>query len=271
MKIEMLQIALENSRKYSNVFRMGDDMLLVPTEYGLDGIHSTVSVIGESGCLFKHPAVLYETPAQAELFLDKCNSTSIEHTGIEFHDDPIAKCIMAVKKSKVYCKWTFLRNVAEDLMEFTYCVKAIRDSIATVVLDTISPVSINEPVRSLFYLSLMQSYHCPWGWGTTWGGQIDWNDIHTLWKQSKSTFFMPLIKEGTFDNEIEHFLGGAPGYVIAYFGFAYYTADTCDLLGIDDLAKRIYTKYGCRMLKGINIVDSMAAPSKIALVAILKF
>ena len=271
MKIEMLQIALENSQKFSNVIRMGDDTLMVPTEYGLDGIHSTVSLVGESGCLFKHPADLYETPAQAELFLDKCNTSSIAHPGIEFHDDPIAKCIIAIKKAKVNNKWSFLKNVADELMNFAYCVKAIRDSIATVVLDTIAPVSIDDPVRSLFYLSLMPSYDCPWGWSATWGGQIDWNDIRTLWKQSKSTFFMPLIKEGTFDKEIEHFLGGAPGYVVAYFGLAYYAADTCDLLGVDDLAKRIYTQYRCRILSGIRIVNSMAAPHRIALVAILKF
>lgn len=267
MKIEMLQIALENSRRFSKVIRMGDDTLMIPTEFGLDGINSTVSLVGGTGCLFKHPAVLYETPAQAELFLDKCNSTSIAHPGIEFHDDPIAKCIMAVKKRKVYCKWTFLRDVADDLMAFAYCVKAIRDSMATVVLDSISPVIIEMPVRSLFYLSLMPHYDCPSG---VWR-RIDWNDILTVWKQSRSTFFVPLKKDGKFDKEIETFLDGAPGYVVAYFVLPCYAGDISDGLAIDHLAKRIYSQYGCRVLYEINIEDSLSIPPRVALVAILKF
>ena len=249
----MLQIALENSRKFSNVVRMGDDTLMVPTEYGLDGIHSTVSLVGESGCLFKHPAVLYETPAQAELFLAKCNTTSIAHPGIQFHDDPIAKCIMAVKKCKVNIKWSFLRNVADDLMEFAYCVKAVRDSMATLVLDTISPVSIDAPERSLLYLSLMQPYESPWGWG--WNTYlIDRNDVRTVWKKSKAVLFVPQLDSlgpgGLYSRIVDcikDYSGGEASSLIIYFGLPS-LADPCDGLSIVGTAEKLRSQKGYSVL-----------------------
>lgn len=253
MKSEMLQITLENSRRFSKVIRMGDDHLMVPTEFGLDGIYSTVSLLGESGCLFKHPAALYETPSQAELFLDKCNTTPIEHTGIEFHDDPIAKCIMAVKKYKVNNKWTFLRNVADDLMAFAYCVKAIRDSMANLVLDTISPVSIDAPERSLLYLSLMQPYESPWGWG--WNTYlIDWNDVRTIWKKSKAVLFVPQIDSlgpgGLYSrivDGIKDYSGGEASSLIIYFGLPS-SADTSDLMSVLETANKLRTQNGYHIL-----------------------
>lgn len=249
----MLQIALENSQKFSNVIRMGDDTLMVPTEYGLDGIHSTVSLVGESGCLFKHPAVLYETPAQAELFLAKCNTSSMAHPGIEFHDDPIAKCIMAVRKCKVKSRWTFLRDVADDLMEFAYCIKAVRDSMANLVLDTISPVSIDDPGRSLLYLSLMQPYESPWGWG--WNTYlIDWNDVLTVWKKSKAASFVPQLKSigpgGLYSRIVEcikDYSGGEASSLIIYFGLPS-SADTSDLLPVLETANKLRSHDGYNVL-----------------------
>lgn len=249
----MLQIALENSRRFSKVIRMGDDTLMIPTEFGLDGINSTVSLVGGTGCLFKHPAVLYETPAQAELFLDKCNSTSIAHPGIEFHDDPIAKCIMAVKKRKVYCKWTFLRDVADDLMEFAYCIKAVRVSMANLVLDTISPVSIDDQGRSLLYLSLMQPYESPCGWG--WNTYlIDWNDVRTFWKESKAVSFVPQLESigpgGLYSRIVDcikDYSRGEASSLIIYFGLPS-SADTSDLLSVLETANKLRSHDGYHIL-----------------------
>ena len=270
----MLQIALENSRKFSNIIRMGDDTLIVPTEYGLDGIHSTVSLVGESGCLFKHPAVLYETPAQAELFLAKCNTSSIAHPGIEFHDDPIAKCIMAVRKCKVYCKWTFLRNVADDLMEFAYCVKAIRDSMATMVLDNIAPVSIEDSRRSLLYLSLMPAYESRWGWG--WNtNPIDWNDVQSIWENSKAVFFVPQLESigpgGLYSRIVDcikDYSGGEASSLIIYFGRPS-SADTCDDLSVMETANKLRSQDGYHVLYCVRNHLCWDA-SYTALIAILK-
>ena len=275
MNLKDIKEKIEESMPGIGVIQISDEKLIIPNTYGLDGIHSTLSLYGESNCLLKHPAILYEKVDQANIFLSICDSKAPQYPGIEFLDDPISKCIMAVKPLSIRNERRFLRDVAKIHADFVFSVKAIRDFMATIVLDTVSPVSTDVPTRSLFYLSLMQSYDCPWGWNTMWNGQIDWNDIRTVWRQSKSTRLIPLIKAGgiydTISKEVELFLNGAPGYVVAYFGLPYYSYDTCDMLGIDDIARRIYSQHRCHVLKGVKVVDSMAAPHMIALAAILKW
>lgn len=275
MNLKDIKEKIEESMPGIGVIQISDEKLIIPNTYGLDGIHSTLSLYGESNCLLKHPAILYEKADQASIFLSICNSKAPQYPGIEFLDDPISKCIMAVKPLNIMSESGFLKSIPDELADFIFSVKAIRDSMATVVLDTISPVSIEEPARSLFYLSLMQSYDCPWGWNTMWNGHIDWNDIRTVWRQSKSTRLIPLIKDGgiydTISKEVELFLNGVPGYVVAYFGLPYYAYDTCDMMAIDNIARRLYSQYSCHVLKGVKVVDSMAAPHMIALIAILKF
>lgn len=274
MNLEHIKKKIEESMPGLGVIQIGDDKLIIPNIYGLDGIHSTISLCGESNCLLKHPVVLYEKTDQVQSFLDACSNKATQYPGIEFQDDPITKCIMAFKPLRIRNEDRFLSDVAQIHSDFVYSVKAIRDSMATEVIDTISPVQIDNPDRSLFYLSLMQSYDSPWGWSSMWNGRIDWNDIRTIWKQSKSTFFMSLIKDGdiynTISGEVERFLGSSSGYVVADFGLASYAVDTCDLLGIDRITRLIHNQYGCPVLRGIRITDNLAAPYLIALVAILK-
>lgn len=71
-------------------------------------------------------------------------------------------------------------------------------------------------------------------------------------------------------DHIETFLKGDSGYLVAYFGLPYYAGDTSDALGVEDMIRRFNSRYGCRVLSGIKMVDSLSAPPKIALVAILK-
>jgi hypothetical protein len=274
MNLKDIKEKIEESMPGIGVIQISDEKLIIPNTYGLDGIHSTFSLYGESSCLLKHPAILYEKTDQASIFLSICDSKAPQYPGIEFLDDPISKCIMAVKPLNIMSESGFLKSIPDELADFVFSVKAIRDSMSTLVLDTVSPVSTDDPTRSLFYLSLMQSYDCPWGWNTMWNGQIDWNDIRTVWRQSKSTRLIPLIKDGgiydTISKEVEIFLNGAPGYVVAYFGLPYYAYDTCDVMAIDIIARRVYSQFRCHVLKGVKVLDSIAAPHMIALAAILK-
>lgn len=274
MNIKQIQIALRKSGMFSGFIRMGEDKLMFPSELGMYGTFTTLSLVGESGCMIKHPVIPYETPEQARVFLDECTKSSVEYSQMEFYDDPISERIMAVLCINIKSEKRFLETIASTVASLVCAVKGVRDSIANVVLDAISPVEIDCPTRSLFYLSLMSSYECPWGWSSTWGGQIDWNDVKTVWNHSKSVFFLPFLKEGNLymqiSEHIEQFLKGEPGYLVAYFGLPYYAADTSDALGVDDMIRRFSSRYGCRGLSGIKMVDSLSAPPKIALVAILK-
>lgn len=273
MEIEQLKQAFEKSNHFSEITQIGDDTLILPSETWMDGIHTTIRMAGDSNCVFQHPAVLYETAEQATLFLQKCKESAIAHSDIEFYDDPVSKCIMAICRKQITCAAKFLNDVDKSLMDFVDTVKAIRNSIATSVWDAIAPVIIDCPTRSLFYLSLMQPYDCPWGWSGLWNSFIDWNDVRTVWKRSKSVLFIPLIEdhiEKTIAENIEQFLKGDPGYLVAYFGLVSYASDTCDVLGIEDMTRRFFPQYGCRTLRGIKIIDSFASPHKIALVSILK-
>lgn len=270
----MLQIALENPRRFSNVLRIGDDKLVVASEFGLDGICSTVSLVGKSGCIFKHPTVFYETPAQAMLFLNGCNSTSMAHPGIEFYDDPIDKCVMAVKKCKINCMWSFMKKVADELADFVYGVKAIRDSLAKLVLDNIAPVSIEDSRRSLLYLSLMPAYESRWGWG--WNtNPIDWNDVQTIWENSKAVFFVPQLESigpgGLYSRIVDcikDYSGGEASSLIIYFGRPS-SADTCDDLSVMETANKLRSQDGYHVLYCVRNHLCWDA-SYTALIAILK-
>ena len=274
MNIKQIQIALRKSGMFSGFIRMGEDKLMFPSELGMYGTFTTLSLVGESGCMIKHPVIPYETTEQARVFLDECTKSSVEHSQMEYYDDPISERIIAVLCINIKSEKRFLETIASTVASLVCAVKGVRDSIANVVMDAISPVEIDCPTRSLFYLSLMSSYECPWGWSSTWGGQIDWNDVKTVWNHSKSVFFLPFLKEGNLymqiSEHIEQFLKGEPGYLVAYFGLPYYAADTSDALGVEDMMRRFNSRYGCRGLSGIKMVDSLSAPPKIALVSILK-
>ena len=167
-----------------------------------------------------------------------------------------------------------MRNVAYDLIEFANCVKAVRDSMATLVLDTISPVSIDSPERSLQYLSLMQPYESPWGWG--WGTHlIDWNDVRTIWKKSKAVLFVPQIDSlgpgGLYSRIVDCIKddsGGEASSLIIYFGLPS-SADTNDLLSVMETANKLRSQDGYHILYCERNHLYWDAPYT-ALVAILK-
>lgn len=80
MNIKQIQIALRKSGMFSGFIRMGEDKLMFPSELGMYGTFTTLSLVGESGCMIKHPVIPYETPEQARVFLDECTKISVEHT-----------------------------------------------------------------------------------------------------------------------------------------------------------------------------------------------
>lgn len=73
---------------------------------------------------------------------------------------------MAVLCINIKSEKRFLETIASTVASLVCAVKGVRDSIANVVLDAISPV------------------------------EIDWNDVKTVWNHSKSVLFLPFLKEG---------------------------------------------------------------------------
>ena len=147
MTIEQIQNALEKSGRYLNIVRIGNDKLLISTELGLEGISSTISLHGESSCLLKHPAALYETMEQAQSFLEICNRKVEECHGIEVVDDYITKCIMAIKPVYIKNERYFLETLPNTFMDFVLTVVKLRDTI-------------NEVKHAAFYPSQMRpSWH----------------------------------------------------------------------------------------------------------------
>ena len=158
MEINQIQNMLAASMLQSAIIRMGNDKLILRTTDEVEGIPTTIHLLSETSCLFKHPAAPYENSGQAKVFLDHFNDSTPVGSGITFLDDTFSKCIMAVMTCRFTDDEWLIDHVYTILSSFVHTVKTVRKSLAKVILDTIAPAHISRPERSPLYLSLMQEY-----------------------------------------------------------------------------------------------------------------
>ena len=260
----------------SAIIRMGDDKLIVRTMDEVEGIHTTIHLLSETSCLFKHPAAPYETGAQAKVFLDHFIGSIPAGSDITFLDDKISKCIMAVIACRITDDEWFIDHVNTILSSFVHTVKTIRNTLAKVILDTIAPSQITLPERSLFFLSLMPVYDED-AFSCQESGilPIDWEDVRTLWSRSKTVILLPRIDGFSYEllfekiwKNLGQFLGGRKDSVICYYGFPPY-ADGDDVFPFFSFRERLHSKFGCQVLEGYRFYLAQGSLFT-ALVAILK-
>ena len=276
MVINQIQNRLAASMPQAAIIRMDNDKLIVRTMDEVEGIHTTIHILSETSCLFEHPAAPYETSGQAEVFLDHFNESTPASSGITFLDDKISKCIMAVFACRITDDEWLIDHVYSILSSFVQTVKTIRNSLAKVILDTISPAEIIRPERSLLYLSLMQVYDDEaFSRQETGIMPIDWADVRTLWRRSQTVILLPRMDGSSYEQLLEkilatlgQYLRGRKDSVICYFGLPPY-ADGEEGFPYFSFRDRIRSIFGCQVLDGFRFY--LAKGSHItALIAIFK-
>lgn len=255
MVLEQIYKSLTESLAYMDRIQIVGEELIVLDSFGINGLHTCITLPDNNRCMFRYPVVLYENSNHSALLLSSCKD-NVSDFDVSFQNDLSKKCIWAIEMQSIQDENCFLRSVGENLTAFVYYVKSIRDALVDVVLESISPVCLDCTERALFYLSLIQ--HPIKGLSQSGMMPIDWTDIRTIWKRSKSVVLIPKIRclepESLFENisaQIKQFLGKEPGTVLAYYGFPS-SADTSELQIILGIRDWLYSKYGCNILYGFH-------------------
>lgn len=257
MNLGQIQKSIFESDNHFDCIGLGEDRLVIPSEYGLEGVYSSILLAGEKKVLIKHPAIIYDNPGQKALFLDYFKSTEEEHHDMEFADDPYTKSIVAIRQWAVDDEEAFMRTINSKILDLVYAVKKIRTSLAKQIWDTVAPTTLSNSIQSLMYLSLMQDYDAgDYGYSMRDIMPIDWNDIRTRWKHSSKVTFLPIVKsdnpETFYDKVMEQcaqYMEKGTNSAMIFFGFPS-IADASKSLLIQEIRGQLHTSFACHTLWG---------------------